>query len=75
MNPYHKFVDERTRRIESNHFNAALVRSSNVFITESIKADYSYNFEWQGRPIIQYPQDIIGMQELIWQVGHDLGEF
>lgn len=33
---------------------------------------YSYNFSWQGRPIIQYPQDIVAMQELIWSVKPDL---
>jgi cephalosporin hydroxylase len=33
---------------------------------------YSYHFEWMGRPIIQYPQDIMAMQELIWQVQPDL---
>ena len=33
---------------------------------------YSYNFEWLGRPIIQYPQDMVAMQELIWQIKPDL---
>ncbi|MBI2277479.1 MAG: cephalosporin hydroxylase family protein [Dechloromonas sp.] len=33
---------------------------------------YSYHFEWLGRPIIQYPQDIVAMQELIWAVQPDL---
>lgn len=33
---------------------------------------YSYNFHWQDRPIIQYPQDIVAMQELIWSVKPDL---
>ena len=33
---------------------------------------YSYHFKWLGRPIIQYPQDIVAMQELIWQVKPDL---
>jgi len=38
----------------------------------SILPKYSYNFSWQDRPIIQYPQDIIAMQEIIWQVKPDL---
>jgi cephalosporin hydroxylase len=42
------------------------------WFTESVKKRYSYNFSWMGRPIIQYPQDIIAMQELIWQVKPDL---
>ena len=33
---------------------------------------YSYHFEWLGRPIIQFPQDIVAMQELIWSVRPDL---
>lgn len=33
---------------------------------------YPYNFKCLGRPIIQYPQDIVAMQELIWQVKPDL---
>lgn len=33
---------------------------------------YSYNFTWMGRPIIQFPQDIVAMQEIIWQVQPDL---
>jgi cephalosporin hydroxylase len=38
----------------------------------SVKEKYSYNFKWLGRPIIQYPQDIIAMQEIIWEVKPDL---
>ena len=29
------------------------------FLTESAKENYSYNFEWLSRPVIQYPQDIV----------------
>ncbi|WP_244558586.1 cephalosporin hydroxylase family protein [Tardiphaga sp. OK246] len=35
-------------------------------------ARYSYHFSALGRPIIQYPQDMVAMQELIWQVRPDL---
>ena len=33
---------------------------------------YTYNFQWLGRPIIQYPQDIHAMQELIWATRPDV---
>lgn len=33
---------------------------------------YTYNFRWLGRPIIQYPQDMVAIQELIWQGKPDL---
>jgi len=36
------------------------------------KFEYSYHFSWLGIPIIQYPQDIIAMQEIIWDVKPDL---
>jgi len=42
------------------------------FISKTGKYCYSYNFTWLGRPIIQFPQDIIAMQEIIWQVKPDL---
>lgn len=38
----------------------------------SCRYGYSYNFSWLGRPIIQYPQDIVALQEIIWQVKPDL---
>jgi len=33
---------------------------------------YSYNFKWLGRPIIQFPEDILAIQELLWQVRPEL---
>lgn len=36
------------------------------------KYEYDYHFRWLGRPIIQYPQDIVAMQEVIWRVKPDL---
>ncbi len=33
---------------------------------------YSYHFSWLGLPVIQYPPDIVAMQELIWKVKPDL---
>ena len=39
---------------------------------ETVKLEYSYKFTWMGRPIIQYPQDLISMQEIIWRVKPEL---
>jgi len=41
------------------------------WINASAKYSYSHNFTWLGRPIIQLPQDIIAMQEIVWQVKPD----
>ena len=42
------------------------------FIDELSKYKYTYHFTWLGRPIIQLPQDIIAIQEIIWKVKPDL---
>lgn len=42
------------------------------WVIKSANVKYSYNFTWMDRPIIQYPQDIVAMQELIWQIKPDL---
>jgi len=52
--------------------DADLQRVSGELFRRSFEHRYSYNFSWMGRPIIQYPQDIVAMQELIWSVKPDL---
>ena len=42
------------------------------FIIQTAALKYSYNFSWLSRPIIQFPQDMIAMQELIWAIKPDL---
>ena len=52
----------------SNQFQS----SASNFLKDSINEKYSYNFSWMGRPIIQYPQDLVAVQEIIWDVKPDL---
>lgn len=66
------FTQEVAARIAANGENAMLVASAQQFVRASIPASYSYNFAWLGRPIIQYPQDIVAMQELVWATRPDL---
>ena len=49
-----------------------LKESSLAWICDTAKHNYSYNFSCLGRPIIQYPQDMVAMQELIWEIKPDL---
>jgi cephalosporin hydroxylase len=71
-NPIQEFIDERQHRINANGTNGKLRQAAEMFNIESNRAQYSYNFSWMGRPIIQYPQDMIAMQEIIWKVKPDL---
>jgi cephalosporin hydroxylase len=66
------FDDEVKERVKRARSNQPLRDATDAFMRESIAAKYSYNFHWLGRPIIQYPQDIVAMQEIIWNVKPDL---
>jgi cephalosporin hydroxylase len=70
--PVQIFIEERKQRILQNGMNRTLKKAANEFNVQSNKSQYSYNFSWMGRPIIQYPQDMIAMQEIIWEVKPDL---
>jgi cephalosporin hydroxylase len=71
-NPVLQFIEERIQRIRKNGSNTSLKAAADAFNVASNTAQYSYNFSWMGRPIIQYPQDMIAMQELIWEIKPDL---
>jgi cephalosporin hydroxylase len=72
MNQIEAYKAECKRRIDLQGKNKKLLQVSNQFTEESIRSGYSYNFTWMGRPIIQYPQDMIAMQEIIWEIKPDL---
>jgi cephalosporin hydroxylase len=72
MGEIEDFFNEVRRNVESLR-RAPKVRALSIdWIRETAPYKYSYNFTWMGRPIIQFPQDMIAMQEIIWQVKPDL---
>ena len=66
------FEKEVAERIAAIPVDKQLCESATNFVNASAISKYSYNFSWQGRPIIQYPQDMVAMQELIWSIKPDL---
>lgn len=66
------FFDERLRMSERNDADKKLRDAAKTWHDISREYDYQYMFEWMGRPIIQDPQDICAIQELIWRVKPDL---
>ena len=40
---------------------------SKQWIEKANSLKYSYHFSWMGRPIIQYPTDIIALHEIIYK--------
>lgn len=64
---------ERVKNNVSNLIdNKLFAELSKEWFEQSIKAEYSYNFEWLGRPLIQYPTDLVGMQEVFFKTKPDL---
>ena len=72
MDPVKAFSKERRENIDRLGKNKKLKKWGRDFTVETIAARYSFNFDWLGRPIIQHPQDIVALQELIWKIKPDL---
>jgi cephalosporin hydroxylase len=72
MTPIEQFQEDKKNRSEGQGKNQSLQKATHDFMVQSILSGYSYNFACMGRPIIQYPQDMVAMQELIWEVKPDL---
>lgn len=70
--PAKQFKDEVLENIAGLATDVELQANSRAWINKIAKHKYTYNFSWLGRPIIQLPQDIIAMQEIIWSVQPDL---
>ena len=61
-------IEETQKQSEDNLFKEL----SHKWLNHSWKNKYTYHFSWLGRPIIQMPQDILALQEIIWKVKPDL---
>ncbi len=72
MNENAKFKKEIEDNIINQGNDEVLKKAAADFMAASIRSRYSYNYSWLGRPIIQYPQDIIAIQEIIYEVQPDL---
>lgn len=67
-----QFKQERADRIAALSTDKFFNDLSGQWLTEAMRRQYTYNYTWLGQPIIQYPQDIAAVQELVWSVKPDL---
>ena len=72
MTPFDRFKADCDREIAEQGSNKDFAEATRRWIDAVSRTKYTYNFPWLGRPIIQYPQDIVAMQEMIWAVRPDL---
>lgn len=72
MDPIEQFQQECRENIGKMRADAGFQALCNMWLRDSLPHRYSYNFSALGRPIIQYPQDMAAIQELIWGARPDL---
>jgi cephalosporin hydroxylase len=71
-NPHELFREEVRENIEGLKRDTDVQALSRVWVREISRHKYAYNFSWMGRPIIQFPQDMMAMQEILWTLKPDL---
>lgn len=67
-----KFQKERDQIIDRNYKSKKFLKIARDFNYQASLNQYTYSFDWLGVPIIQYPQDIMLMQELIFEIKPDM---
>src|SRR6185312_8014942 len=72
MDAREQFESECRENIAGMGSDQLLKECASRWFQHSLQYKYSYNFSSLGRPIIQYPQDMVAMQELVWLVRPDL---
>ena len=72
MDFYKKFKKNNLKNIKKQSEDSSLSKLTIRWMKKVTNFNYSYNFDWLGRPIIQYPQDIIVLQEIIFERKPDL---
>jgi cephalosporin hydroxylase len=72
MNPLEVFENEVRNQIDNMGEDKNIRALSQAWTSEITAHRYTYNFRWLGRPVIQLPQDLVALQELIWEVKPDL---
>ncbi len=71
IDPNEDFFRERDARISANKSDEHLHFDTAAFMKEVVRTNYILNFSWLGRQVIQLPQDLMAMQEIIWTVKPD----
>lgn len=69
---HQRFLEDCAREVAAQGQNEELKALTRDWLTTANAAKYSYHFSWLGRPVIQYPQDIVAFQEIVWRVRPDV---
>lgn len=72
MDELKRFSHEVKANVDRLMADGDIQACSRAWLTEITRHRYTYNFTWLGRPVIQLPQDLLAVQEIVWQVRPDL---
>ena len=72
MNPVEAYVVDRDLQIQRNSNDKRLQHAVEQFTPHLVRTNYVKSFTWMGVPIIQYPTDMMAIQELIYDIKPDL---
>lgn len=72
MPPIDEFEQQCQQEIKEQGQDEDICADALALMVKGGEYNYTYHFKWMGLPIIQYPQDIVAMQELIWEIKPDL---
>lgn len=65
-------VDVDQTKVLDLYSNEAFEAISRQWVRVGWNQKYQYTFSWMGRPVIQLPEDMVRMQEVIFQVKPDV---
>jgi cephalosporin hydroxylase len=66
------FEKKNYKMIKSMNKDKKMLKLTKKWFDKAFSHEYSYHFSWLGRPIIQFPQDMVAIQEIIWKTKPDL---
>lgn len=72
MDELTRFSDEVQANVDRLMADEDIQARSRAWLAEITRHHYTYNFTWLGRPVIQLPQDLLAVQEIVWRVRPDL---
>lgn len=72
MDESERFRQEVRANVAGLMSDADVQALSRIWVREITRHKYAYNFTWMDRPVIQFPQDMVALQEIVWRVKPDV---
>src|SRR5574337_603847 len=72
MSDSNDFEEQVRKNVEAQSKDEELKQASFNWFVKVCEYNYCYGFTWLGLPMIQCPQDFVGLQEIIWRIKPDL---